>query len=122
MQIPFEAQAKAGEPMPDGLSESEIAVYQSIACLAARYRLGRVSAEQSQREMAQIRKAYDHAQIVKRETKHMADFWSSLGAALMRYGTDRTLENADILWRSASGLELHHTEQQKKDKEEVENG
>lgn len=103
LTIPFEAQAKAEEPMPD-LSPPETYVYQSIAILAARYRLGRITAEQSRREMEIIRHNYEQCIFYHRDTKYMAEFWRDIEWALDRYGKERTIENADILHDACLGL------------------
>ena len=58
MVFPWENKAKRCEPMPDGLKQSEQLAYQSIALLAARYRLGGLSDEQAIADRKKIDKRY----------------------------------------------------------------
>lgn len=109
--IPFEEIAKSGGPMPDDLSAADVMIFQAIGHLVARYRLGYVSAEQSRIEMAQIRRAYERAEEIaqadRRASQWVQDFHRSTEWALDKFGTDRTLENAEIMWRACSSLEIY---------------
>lgn len=58
MVFPWENKAKRCEPMPDGLKQSEQLAYQSIALLAARYRLGGLSDEQAVADRKKIDQRY----------------------------------------------------------------
>lgn len=103
--IPFEAQAKALEPMPDGLNEREQWTYQAICELVTRYRANGVTAEQSKKEMAQIRKRYHQSQTQLEEMyREIQEFWIRTAAVADAYAKDPTPANAETLYKVASGL------------------
>lgn len=114
IEIPYEQDAKAGQPMPS-LDAEDTGIYQAIACLTSRYRLGQIDATQAQSDMAAIRNAYDRSQKRKAHEaeeqaymdKHYqmaARFWSSCEWACDNFGKDQTIENAITMWKVIAGL------------------
>ena len=93
----YEREAARGDPMPDGLSLAEQQTYQAIRYLYAVYRAKRITqAQAAQEKEALMEKSY---------AKQTA-MWKDLEAAANRYGTDRTLENADKLIEAIYGVSV----------------
>lgn len=103
--LPFELQAKAHEPMPDGLTAAEQAAYQAISLLVFRYRQGLVTAEQSKSEMDEIRRSVMDDFKLSRGWRAIARFMTGVESASIRYAKDKSPENAEHLYRVVSGLE-----------------
>lgn len=90
----YEQQAKRNEPMPDGLNFVEQLVYQSIALLTSRYRLGQLDAEQAKREMLQIKKQYEKNADRDKYIEHCAQLWIDIELTACAFNKDETIENA----------------------------
>ena len=97
MKYAWEQQAKKNEPMPEGLSLTDQMAYQTLAELAARFKLGAVSAEQAKRERSELDKAYAIRLAGDAAAKWMTDFRVKIELAHARYRKDPTPENAKIL-------------------------
>ena len=110
MKYEYERQAARGDPMPDGLSLAEQQTYQAIRYLYAVYRAKRITQEQAGKEKAtilrQLRTAQEKESLHEKVYKRSVAMWKDLEAAANRYGTDRTLENADKLIEAIYGVKL----------------
>lgn len=93
----WENKAKRCEPMPDGLKQSEQLAYQSIALLAARYRLGGLSDEQAIKERKQIDQRYLIDAANEGYIKWVSDLRVRIELAQSEYRKKRTVEAADRL-------------------------
>ncbi len=90
----YERQAKANEPMPEGLELIDQWCYQSISFLTARYRLGQISGDEAAREMKAIKKQYNEMAAEMKYVKHCTALWSNVEGAAMRFNDNPTIENA----------------------------
>lgn len=100
----WEIAAKRNEPMPDGLSLTEQMAFQALAELAARYKLGAVSAEQAKRERQEIDRAFACRLAGDQAAKWMTDFRAKIEIAHDRYRLDPTAENAEVLSKVIDGF------------------
>lgn len=83
--------------MPDGLTSAEVKTYQALAYLAARYKLGAVTAEQAQRERKEIDRAFDVESSADKANKWIIGLRKRIERAHDKYRLNRTIENADLL-------------------------
>ena len=90
----YEQQAKAGDPMPDGLSLPEQWCYQAINQLTGRYRYGLISGDAAAREMALIKKEFSSMQAEVRYIHWCSNLWREVEGAAMRFNDNPTIENA----------------------------
>lgn len=97
MTFPWENKAKRCEPMPDGLKQSEQLAYQSIALLAARYRLGGMSDEQAVKDRKKIDQRYVIDSANEGYIQWTVDLRKRIEIAQSRYRNERTREAADLL-------------------------
>ena len=93
----WENKAKRCEPMPDGLKQSEQLAYQSIALLAARYRLGGLSDEQAIKDRKKIDQRYLIDAANEGYIKWVCDLRKRIEIAQSKYRLERTIEAADLL-------------------------
>lgn len=100
----YEAQAKRGEPMPDGLDWSEQGAYQAVALLTARYRLGSVTADQAKTEMGYIRKCFSKSIEQEKFIYKMAKLRLDIELALCAFNKDETLDNAKKMRDVLTGM------------------
>jgi len=97
MVFPWENKAKRCEPMPDGLKQSEQLAYQSIALLAARYRLGGLSDEQAIKDRKKIDQRYLIDSANEGYIQWTVDLRKRIEVAQSKYRLERTIEAADLL-------------------------
>ena len=93
--------------MPDGLPPVEQAAYQGMRYLYAVYRAGRLSKDAAAREKAallrELTRAREREELRDRIERKTAAMWKAIEAAANRYGTQRTLENADAFVKAVYG-------------------
>lgn len=97
MVFPWENKAKRCEPMPDGLKQSEQLAYQSIALLAARYRLGGLSDEQAVADRKKIDQRYLIDAANEGYIQWTVELRKRIEIAQSKYRKERTIESADLL-------------------------
>jgi len=97
MKYSWETDAKLNKPMPDGLSLTDQMAYQTLAELAARYKMKAVSVEQAKRERAELDRAYAIRLAGDAAAKCMVDLRVKIELAHSIYRKDPTLENAKLL-------------------------
>jgi len=97
MKYSWEQQAKRNEPMPEGLSLTDQMAYQTLAELAARYKMGAVSAEQAKRERAELDRAYAIRLACDEASRWSVELRKRIEIAHAKYRKDPTLENAKLL-------------------------
>lgn len=109
MKYEYEREAARGDPMPDGLSLAEQQTYQAIRYLYAVYRAKRITQAQAAQEKAKVlrelRMMQEKEALMEKSYAKTA-MWKDLEAAANRYGTDRTLENADKLIEAIYGVSV----------------
>lgn len=108
MKYEYEREAARGDPMPDGLSLAEQQTYQAIRYLYAVYRAKRITQAQAAQEKAKVlrelRMMQEKEALMDKAHQRAIKMWKDLEAAANRYGTERTLENADKLIESIYGV------------------
>jgi len=104
MVYPWEKQAKMGEPMPDGLKQSEQLAYQALAYLTARYKLKKIDAEQAKAERKKIDQQYAINSANEGYIKWVTDLRTRIEIAHDRYRLDPTAENAELLSKVIDGF------------------
>ena len=108
MKYEYEREAARGDPMPDGMSLAEQQTYQAIRYLYAVYRGKRITQAQAAQEKATIlrklRAAQEKEALQQKAYNRSIAMWKDLETAANRYGTDRTLENADKLIETIYGV------------------
>jgi len=97
MKYIWEQQAKRNEPMPGGLSLTDQMAYQTLAELAARYKMKAVSAEQAKRERAALDRAYATRLACDEASRWSVELRKRIEIAHAKYRKDPTLENAKLL-------------------------
>ena len=107
MKYEYERQAARGDPMPDGLSLAEQQTYQAIRYLYAVYRAKLITQAQAAQEKAKVlrelRMMQEKEALMEKSYAKQTAMWKNLEAAANRYGTERTLENADKLIEAIYG-------------------
>ena len=97
MVFPWENKAKRCEPMPDGLKQSEQLAYQSIALLAARYRLGGLSDEQAVADRKKIDKRYLIDAANEGYIQWTVDVRRRVEMAVNRFRREPSIANANVM-------------------------
>jgi len=114
-QYPFERAAARGDPMPDGLTLMEQYAYQAMRYLYASYSARRIPKERAASEkrkiLRQLTRALEQEELQRRAYEHTAAMWKAIEAAANRYGTERTLENADAFYEAVYGAGLKRKEE-----------
>ena len=104
----YEREAARGDPMPDGLSLAEQQTYQAIRYLYAVYRAKRITQAQAAQEKAKVlrelRMMQEKETLQQKAYNRSIAMWKNLESAANRYGTERTLENADKLIEAIYGV------------------
>lgn len=97
MIFPWENKAKRCEPMPDGLKQSEQLAYQSIALLAARYRLGGLSDEQAVADRKKIDQRYLIDAANEGYIQWTVDVRRRVEMAVNRFRREPSIANANVM-------------------------
>ncbi|MBQ1241870.1 MAG: hypothetical protein IIX99_01550 [Oscillospiraceae bacterium] len=97
MTFPWENKAKRCEPMPDGLKQSEQLAYQSIALLAARYRLGGLSDEQAVADRKKIDQRYLIDAANEGYIQWTVDVRRRVEMAVNRFRREPSIANANVM-------------------------
>ena len=97
MVFPWENKAKRCEPMPDGLKQSEQLAYQSIALLAARYRLGGLSDEQAVADRKKIDQRYLIDAANEGYIQWTVDVRRRVEMAVNRFRREPSIANANVM-------------------------
>lgn len=109
MKFPYERAAMRGEPTPDGLSLIDRMMYQSLACLYVRFNLKGITKEQGASEKQKLSLEYNLAISQRQREVNMAQHYAEqnirIESAANAYAKDRTLENADKLYKALYGME-----------------
>lgn len=105
--LEFEKAAMKGEPMPDGLSLMDQAMFQALAALYARYRRGELDRRQASAEKGKLLYEYEKQCRVAKFYADLAAWHTELRtrieASASAYRKERTLENADALSATING-------------------
>lgn len=108
MQFPYEKQAMRGEPMPKDLSLADQMAYQTLASMHSRFRIGAITREQGADEKKTLSYTYNRA-VEQRERevnllKYHAELNTRIEHAANAYAKNRTIENADLLYKALYGM------------------
>lgn len=98
--------ALKGVGLPDGLNAAEQLLFLQFRYLYRYARLVEMQRDQGRREKASILKEFQRRSF---DVKHMdktREMWQAIEAAGNRYGTERTLENADAFVKAVYGVKL----------------
>lgn len=110
MTYQYEREAARGDPAPDGLSLTEQTAYQAVRSLYAAYRARQITQGDAAKEKAKILQSLNREREMEelrgKQQKRTAEMWKAMEDAASRYGTDRTLENADRLIEVIYGVKL----------------
>ena len=113
MKYEYEREAARGDPMPDGLSLAEQQTYQAIRYLYAVYRAKRITQAQAAQEKAKVlqelRMMQEKEALMEKSYAKQTEMWKDVESAANRYGTERTLENADKLIEAIYGVKVKRT-------------
>lgn len=108
MQFPYEKEAMRGEPMPKDLLLADQMAYQALASMHSRFRSGAITREQGADEKKKLSLTYDKAQQQREREIKMAQHYAEQNARIERaanaYAKNRTLENADLLYKAPYGM------------------
>lgn len=110
MSFEYERQAKAGEPMPEGLTMAEQMYYQSLALLSARYRYGGISAEDSVKEKRLLEREYLNMKGKERYISASVMLWMDVESAATAFAKEQTMENAYKMYEAIYGCVLKKRE------------
>ena len=113
MKYEYEREAARGDPMPDGLSLAEQQTYQAIRYLYDVYRAKRITQAQAAQEKAkllrELRMMHEKEALMEKSYAKQTAMWKDAEAAANKYGTERTLENADKLIEAIYGVKVKQT-------------
>lgn len=109
MQFPYEKEAMRGEPMPKDLSLVDQMAYQALASMHSRFRSGAITREQGALEKQKLSLEYNKAVNQRQRESNMAQHYAEqnirIESAANSYAKERTLENADKLYKALYGME-----------------
>lgn len=104
----WERQAMAGDEMPDGLPLEEQLAFQALAHLYGRFRLKLLTREDGSKEKGKIAHQLDidrrRLQVHEGLVGKSAELFKAVESAASQYAKDRTLENADRLYKAVYGM------------------
>lgn len=103
--------AYRGNEMPAGLRQPEQMYYLSMRSLYAEYRKKTVDAEQSQREKAEIKRAYETAFYHDEYVKKVEGLWGRISCAAVDYIKHPSLQTAEKFYRTVYNLPENHRKQ-----------
>lgn len=110
MDFPFEKEAMRGEKMPHGLDLVDSMAYQFFALLYRRYYSQHISREQAKKEkgdfMYQYRKYKEKSETESKLCEWRSNAFRACEIAANDYARERTLENADGLYRALYGVSV----------------
>lgn len=95
-----------GEHMPPGLDIAQQMLFQSFRRLYQYAKLVKMSPEQGKVEKLAIIREYDKRSAQVQRMEKTAAMWKAIEAAANRYGTERTLENADAFVKAVYDVRL----------------
>ena len=105
----YERMAMHGDQMPDGLSLPYQCYYQLLSALYFRYRRGEISKDSaaSEKRIAfhNANTAHDVFERVRSSSERYAKMNIRIERAANAYAKNRTLENADLLYKALYGME-----------------
>jgi len=107
---PYERSAMLGEEMPDGLDMVDQLTFLCLRSLYTQKRRGMIDRETGSREKAKLRYQRDlwerkfaiRERAVERSVKQLKD----VELAASAYAKERTLKNADAIYRALYGMEV----------------
>ena len=113
----YERMAMNGEPMPTDLSLPYQLYYQTLVVLYGRYRRREISKEQAASEKSAARHganvAFDKLDRAELFSERSAKMTIRIEGAANAYAKNRTLENADKLYKALYGMEPSKKEENK---------
>lgn len=95
-----------GAAMPEGLDMAQQMLFQSFRRLYQYAKLVQMPPEQGKMEKLTILREYDKRAAQVRWMEKTSAMWKDIEAAANRYGTERTLENADAFFQAVYGAGL----------------
>ena len=109
MELPYERAAMHGLEMPDGLDLLDQYMFLSLRLLYSSHKKGAISREVGQIEKGKLMHQYSIAQNRFRFEADKAESFSSqrmrVESAANAYAKDRTLDNADRIYKALYGME-----------------
>ena len=103
------------EPEPaEGWTAPEIVLWYAFRELYRDYRAGKIKEDKAKSIKSEIVKRY-HVQKTEYETmqnivRRQAEMWNRIEIAGSRYGTERTIENADAFFEAVYDVKLKSTD------------
>ena len=98
MTFKYEQQAAHGQPMPNGLSQPEQLLYQSLCVLYSRYRRGEINREQAADEKQKLLSACEanekHIEFVHKMSTYYANLRTRVNFFQTEFRKNSTVENA----------------------------
>lgn len=96
--------AYQGQEMPQGLNAAQQMLFQSFRRLYAYAKLIHMPQEQGKREKLALLREYEKRSAQVAHMEKTWAMWKQIEAAANRYGTERTLENADAFVEAVYGV------------------
>lgn len=100
----LERAAMKNEPMPDGLKFYDQMYFQALRYLYLQYSSRQMPREQGTKEKQRMKVERDRlareSESVVAYSKYYADTYTALAQASIAYAKERTLENADALYKA----------------------
>lgn len=107
MDIPYERQAMAGEPIPDGLSLPDTMLYITLRGIYQQYRAGHISREQGaadkRKAVVEYHRLVSRLEIGDRCREHAVQMWKDIELLTSEYRKNPTLETADKIVQKIYG-------------------
>lgn len=102
--LPYETAAQRNDPMPDGLIFPDQLMYQSLALLYTRYRLGAIDRDRATAEKTKLLLEYEAIKTKWSMGDHFVARLKSTERARAEYRKDKTLGNADKILIAFDGV------------------
>lgn len=100
----FEQIAMRGEPLPDGLTQSESLYFLSLRNLYALYKSGQISKDNASAEKRMLVKTFDEARKQEDLTRRMAERWVSITQPANEFALNPCMETAEAFYRAVYNL------------------
>lgn len=107
---PYERAAMRGDPMPDDLDIVDQLTFLSLRELYSQVRAGKIDRETGSQEKGKLRYQHDlwegRLRLKERLAQHSVDMFKAVEGAANAYAKDRTLENADRIYKALYKMEV----------------
>lgn len=106
--LELEERASKGMPIPDGITRSQIWLYERFRALYHQLHIGAITREvataDKRRLIGEYNKLSSENDFREKQLAHTANLWRNIEGAANEYAKDRTIEHADRFYHAVYGV------------------